>query len=190
MKERYWTFVLYPESAPSDWLEQLSNLGLEIAISPLHNKDINENGESKKEHYHILLCFNGPTTYNKVLKITESLNATIPQRVLSCKGIIRYFTHKDNPEKFQYDDCDIHVLNGLDLKRFDDLTLSQTLAIKRDIIRLINVENITNYNTLVDKFIDNYNDRDFFQVVSSSGNSYFFQCYINSRNERIKNSMK
>ena len=112
-KERHWTFVLYPESAPEDWKDYLSSLGLQCAVSPLHDKDINPNGELKKSHYHILLCFNGPTTYNKVLNITKSLNATIPQRVLSCKGIIRYFIHKDNPEKYQYNEEDILTINGL-----------------------------------------------------------------------------
>ena len=98
-KERYWTFVAYPESLPDNWKDILQRTGLGVAISPLHNKDINPSGELKKEHYHILLCFNGPTTYNKVKSITDSLNATIPQRVLSCKGIIRYFTHKSKPFK-------------------------------------------------------------------------------------------
>ena len=152
-KERYWTFVLYPESAPENWKDILSDTGLEIAISPLHNLDYNPTGEVKKEHFHILLCFNGPTTYNKVKSICDSLNATIPQRVLSCKGIIRYFTHKDNPEKTQYNDEDIVVLNGLDLKRFTDLTLSQIITIKRDIIKVINDEKITTYDKLVDKYL-------------------------------------
>ena len=126
-KERYWTFVVYPESVVNDWVEQLQQLGLQCAISPLHNKDINANGEVKKPHYHILLCFNGPTTYNKVSTITKSLNGTIPQRVLSCKGIIRYFTHKDNPDKAPYNEEDIKTINGLDLKSFNDFVIVETL---------------------------------------------------------------
>ena len=75
-----------------------------MAISPLHNKDLNADGEIKKEHYHILITFKGPTSYNIVEKITKSVNGTIPQRAKSPIGIIRYFTHKDNPEKAQYDE--------------------------------------------------------------------------------------
>lgn len=182
-KERYWTFVLYPESAPSDWKEQLQQLGLQCAISPLHNKDINSNGEIKKEHYHILLCFNGPTTYNKVNSICQSLNATIPQRVLSCKGMIRYFTHKDNPEKAQYNDFDITTINGLDLKQFNDLTLSQTITIKKEIICYINDNNIRSYNKLVNIYAYDSSMRDYFQVVSSSPS--FFRYYIQSGKEDI-----
>ena len=182
-KERHWTFVLYPESAPDDWRDYLQSLGLQVAISPLHDKDKNPTGEIKKAHYHILLCFNGPTTYNKVLSITEKLNSTIPQRVLSCVGIIRYFTHKDNPEKYQYDENDIQVLNGLDLKSFNDLTISQVLFIKKDIVKTINDLDILSYNYLVNLYAYDSSKNDYFQVVST--NTLFFNNYIKSRKDVI-----
>ena len=183
-KERYWTFVLYPESAPENWKEELQKLGLGVAISPLHDKDINPIGELKKPHFHILLCFNGPTTYNKVLSITDSLNSTIPQRVLSCKGIIRYFTHEDNPEKYHYNSDDIITLNGLDLKSFTDLTITQVLHIKKDIIRIINDNNINSYFTLVNLYAYDSSMKDYFLVVSS--NTLFFSNYIKSKKEYLK----
>lgn len=184
-KERYWTFVVYPESVVEDWKEQLQQLGLQCAISPLHDKDINPTGELKKAHYHVLVCFNGPTTYNKVLSITESLKGTIPQRVLSCKGIIRYFTHEDNPEKYHYNSEDITVINGLDLKSFNDLTSTQVLHIKKEIIKTINVNKINNYFTLVNLYAYDTSMNDFFQVVSS--NTIFFTNYIKSRKEYLIN---
>lgn len=181
-KERYWTFVLYPESAPEDWREKLQSLGLQCAVSPLHNMDVNPTGEVKKAHYHVLLCFNGPTTYNRVLDITKSLNCTIPQRVLSCVGIIRYFTHKDNPEKYQYNDEEITVINGLDLKTFNDLTETQIITLKKEIISYINDNGIKYYHQLIDCFRNNYCDNDKFRVVS--GNVFFFRSYINSIKEK------
>ena len=41
LKKRNWAFVVYPESAPSDWIEQLQQRGVVGAISPLHDKDLN-----------------------------------------------------------------------------------------------------------------------------------------------------
>ena len=55
VKKRNWAFVLYPESAPADWKEQLQLSGLMGAISPLHDKDINPTGGPKKAHYHVVL---------------------------------------------------------------------------------------------------------------------------------------
>ncbi|MCW6101981.1 replication protein, partial [Lactiplantibacillus plantarum] len=39
-KARYFTFLLYPESIPQDWQTKLETLGVPIAISPLHDKDL------------------------------------------------------------------------------------------------------------------------------------------------------
>lgn len=39
-KSRNFTFLLYPESLPSDWETLLKTTGRPIAISPLHNKDV------------------------------------------------------------------------------------------------------------------------------------------------------
>lgn len=38
-KSTYFTFILYPESIPSDWKVQLEATGRPIAISPLHDSD-------------------------------------------------------------------------------------------------------------------------------------------------------
>ena len=107
IKKRNWAFVLYPESAPENWKEILQQTGLGIAISPLHDKDVNPTGEVKKAHYHIILIYDGPTTYNNVRSLTESLGQPIPQPLEQVRGYYRYLTHKDNPEKYQYDDKDI-----------------------------------------------------------------------------------
>ena len=102
VKKRNWGGVVYPESAPEDWIEILKLKGITFAISPLHDKDINPTGEEKKEHYHIIMCFTGPTTDTTVNQIMKELNQPIAIPLESVRGYYRYFTHKDNPEKHQY----------------------------------------------------------------------------------------
>lgn len=41
-KQRDFTFLLYPESIPDNWVRQLEETGIEMAISPLHNSDKRE----------------------------------------------------------------------------------------------------------------------------------------------------
>ena len=77
VKKRNWAFVLYPESAPDDWIEQLRQTGLQCAISPLHDKDIDPTGEPKKAHYHIILCYSGPTSFNLNSKQIKLLRTVI-----------------------------------------------------------------------------------------------------------------
>ena len=130
VKKRYWAFVLYPESAPTNWREELQSTGLQCAVSPLHDKDFNADNSPKKPHYHIILCYNSPTTYKNVLSLTESLNQPIPQPLDSVKGYFRYLTHKDNPEKYQYDDGLITSINGFDKNDYLELTNNQVIINK------------------------------------------------------------
>lgn len=178
VKKRNWTFVLYPESAPADWQERLKISGLMVAISPLHDKDINPTGESKKAHYHILLVYSGPTTYNSVAKFTASLNATIPQALESVRGMYRYFSHKDNPEKYQYDERDIITLNGFNIADLIELSKSEVNEIKTNILKLVRELSIVEYADLVDFLIDNEMHTEYDVAIN---NTFFFNSYIASR---------
>lgn len=182
VKKRNWTFVLYPESAPSDWQEQIKLSGLMSAISPLHDKDINPTGEAKKAHYHILLVYSGPTTYNAVAKFTASLNATIPQPLESVRGMYRYFSHKDNPEKYQYNESDIVTVNGFNIADLVELTKSEVNEIKARVLHLIREIDIIEYADLVDFLTDN---EMFLEYDVAINNTFFFNSYITSRRNSI-----
>lgn len=183
IKKRNWTFVLYPESAPKDWLEQIKLSGLLAAVSPLHDKDVNPTGEPKKAHYHILLVYSGPTTYNAVAKFTASLNATIPQALESVRGLYRYFSHKDNPEKYQYDEHEIQTLNGFNIADLVELTKSEVNELKMNILKLIRDVDIYEYSGLVDFLIDNGMTAEYDVAIN---NTFFFHTYITSRRNAVR----
>lgn len=177
-KKRNWAFVLYPESAPKDWREQLKISGLMAAISPLHDKDVNPTGEPKKAHYHILLVYSGPTTYNAVAKFTASFNATIPQALESVRGMYRYFSHKDNPEKYQYNEREIINVNGFNIADLVELSKSEINEIKKSILMLIRELMFVEYADLVDFLIDNEMWTEYDVAIN---NTFFFNSYIASR---------
>lgn len=52
-RTRNWATVVYPESAPDDWIMKLQEQCVPALISLLHDKDINADGTRKKEHYHV-----------------------------------------------------------------------------------------------------------------------------------------
>ena len=178
IKKRYWAFVLYPDSAPSDWQEQLQMLGVTAAISPLHDKDLNADNEIKKEHYHIILCYNGPTTYNNVKKLTvDTLNATIHQPLESIKGYYRYLTHKDNPEKAQYSESDIKSINGFNIFDYIDLSGMEKTRLKVIVLDDIIKHDIKEYAELCLFYA--YDDLTMFELVST--NTIFFNRFLASR---------
>ncbi len=114
-RTRNWSFIIYPESAPSNWRTILDDMHLEWIESPLHDKDINGNGEQKKAHIHILILFGGVKAYEQVKEITDKLGQPIPERVHNVKSLVRYMAHLDNPEKAQYSINDINTAVRLDI---------------------------------------------------------------------------
>ena len=183
VKKRNWAFVLYPESAPIDWVERLQKTGLQCAVSPLHDKDVDPTGELKKPHYHIILCYEGPTSFNVVSALCDSLNQPIPQALEQVRGYYRYFTHKDNPEKYQYSEDDIKTVNGFNIADFVELSKSEVLEIKRKLQKLIRVEGFFEYCDFMDFLQDNEMALEY-DVASC--NTYFFEKYISSKRNKAK----
>ena len=181
VKKRNWGLIIYPESAPFDWVEQLQKTGLQCAISPLHDSDIDPTGEPKKPHYHVIACYSGPTSYNVVKGLTDSLNSPIPQPLEQVKGYYRYFTHKDNPEKYQYDDSGIQTVNGFSIFDFCELTKSEVISIKRGLQGLIRNMDFIEYSDFMD-YLDMNDLSSEYDVASN--NTYFFEKYITSRRNK------
>lgn len=183
VKKRYWAFVLYPESAPNNWIDILQQTGLQCVISPLHDKDVDPTGELKKAHYHIILCYSGPTTFNSVNSLCDSLNQPIPQALEQVRGYYRYLTHKDNPDKYQYSDEDIQTLNGFSISDFVELSRSEVVEIKKKLMQLIINLDIYEYSDFMEYLFHNELNLEF-DVASC--NTYFFEKYISSRRNRDK----
>lgn len=150
LKKRYWAFVCYPESLPEDWLDQLRLSGLRIAISPLHNLDVNPDGEVKKPHYHVIITFNGPATIKQANRISiEICHGTECIPLEAVRGYYNYLTHKDNPEKQQYDEDEIQLLNGFDIWDFSALTSSELAKIRDSVFDFIDDHCIFEYAFLL-----------------------------------------
>lgn len=183
VKKRNWAFVLYPESAPENWRELLQETGLQCCISPLHDKDINANGEPKKAHYHIILVYSGPTSFNVVKALCESLNQPIPQALEQVRGYYRYLTHKDNPEKAQYSDDDISYINGFNISDFVELTRSEVNSIILRLQQIIRDADIIEYSDFLDLLADSQMNTEF-EVAST--HTILFDRYITSRRHKKK----
>lgn len=95
-----WVGILYEESLPKNWLQVLEQQ--QYALSPWHDKDLDDDGKIKKKHRHIFLQFPSLKSFSQVKEIFDELNQPHPQICQNPVGAIRYFCHLDNPEKAQY----------------------------------------------------------------------------------------
>ena len=113
-RTRTWWFVAYPDSLPENWLDSLLDEGIYGFVSPLHDSDIDGDGEVKKPHYHVLLRFSGVKSYDQVKEIADRYNARSPQYINDWRGSCRYLCHLDSPHKAQYSASDVVKLGAGD----------------------------------------------------------------------------
>jgi len=114
-KTRNYATVVYPESAPENWLDILREMKFNALVSPLHDKDVNpDDGEVKKAHYHVLFLFDGPRTADLARATAEQIGGVGIEAVNSVRGYARYLCHLDNPEKYQYCPDDVLVVGSED----------------------------------------------------------------------------
>lgn len=195
IKSRYFAMILYPESAPLDWQDKLISSGLHCAISPLHDKDYYGESEDfendinfkardlKKPHYHIILAWDGPTTLNNAVLFCRSLNQPNPIILQSPSGYFDYLTHKNCPEKAQYDDKDIKLINKFSMP----LDTSQVKNLVREIHQIILECDIIEYADLLDLLL--FNDDYSLHYEVACNHTLVFTAYLNSRRHKRKEEL-
>jgi len=180
---RNWTFVVYPESAPENWREIINELHTPWVESPLHDKDVNPDGEVKKPHWHVLMMFPGKKSFKQIESLTNKLNAPMPQKVANTKGIIRYFAHLDNPEKYQYDKSDIVPHCGADLSQLLEFTKMERYALIREMMEFVRNNNVTEIMDLLDyAMAERFSD--WFPLLCDNS-AYIMDSYIKSNRHKM-----
>lgn len=182
-RTRNWTFVIYPESAPENWRSIIDEEHIEWIESPLHDKDVNESGETKgelkKSHWHIAVFFQGVKTFEQVKELTDKLNAPIPQKVASSKGVVRYMAHLDNPEKYQYERSQIIGHGGADVAMYLRPTSSSRYELIREMRTWVEENACTEFFVLFDYAASERFD-DWFPLLCDNS-AYIMGEYIKSR---------
>ena len=112
-----WASILYTESCVTDIESALLALKVPCALSPLHDRDINEETEElKKPHYHLLLHYTSLKSQRQVKEDLEPLGAVGAERVRALGAYARYLVHADDPDKAQYDIQNLREFNGVNVK--------------------------------------------------------------------------
>lgn len=182
-RTRNWTFVVYPESVSSNWRDVLDEEHIQWVESPLHDRDTNADGEIKKAHIHVLVMYDGVKSYNQILEITNKINASVPQKCGSAKGLVRYMVHMDNPEKYQYSKTDIIGHGGVDIMEMLKPTSGSRYEMLKEMTEFIVDNDVREYETLWIYAMQNRFD-DWFQLLSDNG-TFAINNFIKSRRHRL-----
>lgn len=174
-KSKYFCAILYPDCNTYDIdkvIKALAEEHLTFAVSPIHDKDLEDDGSLKKGHFHLLLAYSSATTLSNIRGWFKACG--MPESDLhsvrvcaSGVGYFRYLTHKDNPEKVQYDDNDIRVFNDFDelFKKFSRSSSSKIDDLVR-IFKIVDELDTISFHSLVQYLM--FNERDLFKLITSS----------------------
>lgn len=113
-RTRNFATVVYPESAPKNWMDILNDYHVAAFVSPLHEFDANANGEIKKSHYHVMVMYDNVKTQSQAKDFFMTIGGVGCEVVNSIRGMARYLCHLDNPEKYQYNCAEVKSFGGAD----------------------------------------------------------------------------
>ncbi len=148
-----------------------------VIISPLHYKDINPDGKTKKPHFHILVNFESVKSYETQVKpFFDSFHGVGREKVASNRGYARYLCHLDNPEKAQYNDQYIKCYGGIDYRTLVNLPSDDIQTIK-DMLRFIKKYGVCSYSEFMDICLELFPD--WFSLIATN-KSYIIDKYIKS----------
>lgn len=176
-RTRNYATVVYPESAPADWITLLQEQCVPALISPLHDKDINADGTPKKEHYHVMILFDGVKTSEQAGEVFSIIGGVGIEPVKSVKAYARYLCHLDNPDKAQYEIEDVISCSGVDYNTIISLATDKYSAIG-EMIEFCMENGVVSYAELL-LFAKN-NRNDWFRVLCDNGTITIVQ-FLKSR---------
>ena len=194
---RNWTFLIYPDSCKENYRDILNGLHIQWVESPLHDQDIRANGENKKPHIHVVLCFEGNKSYSQICDIANSVNGVIapldsPEdcpRVNSIRGMVRYLIHIDDPDKHQYERDKIITHGGMDIEQY--FTYAQAI-VKRIIMEMMtfcDAMSIYEFSDLLDYALNNRYD-DWYDLLTVGHQAWIIKTYIDSRRYKASEQVK
>lgn len=161
-KSKYWGAISYLDSQPSNVFELAKKCNIECACI-LHDKDYNElatptlytditlqPGQAKKAHYHWIFAFPNTTTAKHAKDVILAItNGLVPIALSNVKGAYAYFTHKHDPDKYQYDSSGIQSFNGFAPENYFSLDAGEEDQATIAIENIIKDKGFDEYSSLV-----------------------------------------
>lgn len=160
----------------SELVDALMSFHVPFCVSPLHDRDVNDDGDLKKPHFHVLLMFTSVKSKEQAQLLFSQVGCVGCEIVSSKVGYARYLCHLDDPEKAKYSTSDVfeYLVDYLDLiklntDRYDTLS---------DMIDFIEEHDFCSFRDLV---LATRVDYPIFYRELVDNSTYFIREYLKSR---------
>lgn len=175
-KARYWTAVMYPESMVENWEEEIGDI-LQVPYAYcIHDKCVDQQGEPRKNHVHIMIAFANTTTYKSAMSIFEKLGTVNKiERVHNVRHMYNYLIHDTETckkkGKYLYSQNERITGNNFDIGAYEQIGVADKEMIVKEICELIDVMNFQDFYELNKYAVANF-DLEHFTIFRQS-QSYF-----------------
>lgn len=153
-KSRYWWAVVYPENMLLDWEDQIAEIVQLPYAYCIHDRDLNSDDEYGKVHAHLMIMWNGPTTYKNALRVFQDL--ALPGKICvhglkminDNRRAYNYLIHDTDDArkkgKYQYPAEQRIEGNNFDIHFYEQLSLEEKAEIFEELIDNVIMQGIYN----------------------------------------------
>ena len=181
--KRFYNFIIVIYEDDEKFDTQYFNLVQESeSIWIRHDKDIDDEGKTKKPHYHFVLKLKNAKTISALAKHLDVAENMIEPVKKSMNGSLKYLIHYGCDNKYQYDPQEVQS-NSQKLKRkFDDLVTKDIPEVDKVISIQDFIENSHDYIDLaiLGRYVQKINKWDAFRR-----NMMYFIKLVDNHNGKI-----
>ena len=160
-KARYWTAVMYPESMVENWEEEIGDI-LQVPYAYcVHDKCVDQQGDPRKVHVHIMIAYANTTTYKAVMSVFEKLGTVNKvERVHNVRHMYNYLIHDTETckkkGKYLYSQKERITGNNFDIGAYEQIGVVDKENIILEIRKLIKSFDFQDFSELDDYMADNF----------------------------------
>lgn len=191
---RYWVGVLYLENMLDNWQDELGDIVQLPVAYCIHDKDLDNDGDCRKPHVHMILAWGNTTTYKNAMSVFELLSAPGKQCINTCKKVIsirgsyNYLIHDTDAArkkgKYLYPKENRILLNNFDIGSYEQLDLALKNEMIRELGQVIIDQFFTNFIDFYEYVLFNYEDLNYFDLVKTY--SGFFERLTKGNFQKIR----
>lgn len=183
--KRYYNFNLVIYEDDKRFKEQFKLIQEEkYAIWCKHDKDVDDEGNLKKPHYHVILKLKTACTISALAKRINVDEHMIEMVKKSLNGCLKYLIHYGLDNKYQYDKKNVKSNSDKLKRRFEDLVTKDVPEVEKVISIQEYIESCNDYIDfgILGKYVQKINMWDAFRR-----NMTYFIKLVDSHNGKIAN---
>ena len=178
---------MYVENMIPGWEEEASEL-LQLPFSyGIHYKCVDENGDPRKLHIHIIIVFPNPTTGNYALSVLSRLQKEGSYAfakgyeispVVNIRNCYNYLLHDTDDcrkkHKYPYYEDDPKPRfcgNGFDIGLYEQVSSKEKSDMRKELALMICEYGFTNYNDFYRKVVSDYDS--LYEEIASTYSAFF-----------------